>query len=162
MFRELFYKNSCIKGVYFIQEGQVESTGGRIVARGWVTNGKCRSEGYGWKFKVLPFVKSIAKNEHIWKQFTNDLALNKQYPFKLSYLLGLEEDTDLYELPDKKGRRGIKLPRIGHSSFDYGKLTQIEKMKHYDDRINELCDYKEKLFQKKSGNSLNRINNRIV
>ena len=53
-------------------------------------------------------------------------------------------------MPDKKGRRGIKLPRIGNRSFDYGKLTEIEKMKHYDDRINEICDYKEKLIAKKN------------
>lgn len=46
-------------------------------------------------------------------------------------------------MPEKKtGRRGLKLPRIGHASFDYGKLVEIEKMKHYDDRINDLCDYK--------------------
>lgn len=32
----------------------------------------------------------------------------------------------------ERGRRGIKLPRIGNSSLDYGKLTEIEKMKHYD------------------------------
>jgi hypothetical protein len=50
------------KGIYFIEEGEVESTSGRIVARGWVTNGKCRSSGYGWKFKPLPFLKFIAKN----------------------------------------------------------------------------------------------------
>lgn len=65
-------------------------------------------------------------------------------------------------MPDKKGRRGVKLPRIGHNSFDYGKLTEIEKMKHYDDRINEICDFKEKMFQKKSGNSLNKISNRLI
>jgi hypothetical protein len=40
----------------------VVSTGGRVVARGWVTNGKCRSSGYGWKFKPLPFFKAIVKN----------------------------------------------------------------------------------------------------
>jgi hypothetical protein len=62
VFKENFYKNSTIKGIYFIEQGEVESTGGRIVARGWVTNGKCKSEGYGWKFKVLPFMKSITKN----------------------------------------------------------------------------------------------------
>jgi hypothetical protein len=62
--------------------------------------------------------------------------LNKEYPFKMSNLLGLDEDMDIYEMPDKRGRRGIKLPRIGNSSFDHGKLIQIEKMKHYDDRIN--------------------------
>jgi hypothetical protein len=60
--REVFYKGSTIKGVYFIEQGEVESTGGRVVARGWVTNGKCKSEGYGWKFKTLHFFKSIAKN----------------------------------------------------------------------------------------------------
>lgn len=92
IFREVFYNNSHVKGIYFIEEGEVESTGGRIVARGWVTNGKCKSEGYGWKFKLLPFLKSIAKNEHIWKQFLNDLTSNKEYPFKISYLLGREED----------------------------------------------------------------------
>lgn len=54
----------------------------------------------------------------------------------MSNLLGLDEDMDMYEMPDKRGRRGIKLPRIGNSSFDHGKLIQIEKMKHYDDRIN--------------------------
>lgn len=77
IFKETFYKNSVVKGIYFIDQGEVESTGGRIVARGWVTNGKCKSEGFGWKFKVLPFMKSILKNEHIWKQFINDLTLNK-------------------------------------------------------------------------------------
>jgi len=46
-------------------------------------------------------------------------------------------------MPDKKsGRRGFKLPRIANGSFDYGKLTEIEKVKHYDDRISEICDYK--------------------
>ena len=73
MFRENFYKNSLLKGLYFVEEGEVESGGGggRVIARGWVTNGKCKTEGYGWKFKPLPFVKAIAKSDHIWKQFLN-------------------------------------------------------------------------------------------
>ena len=134
--REVFYKHTLIKGIYFIEQGEVESTGGRVIARGWATNGTCKSEGYGWKFKALPFIKSIAKNEQIWKQFLNDLTLNKEYPFKLSYILGIREGLDIYEIPDKRGgRRGIKLPKLNHRSFDYGKLIQIERMKHYDDRI---------------------------
>jgi hypothetical protein len=58
---------------------------------------------------------------------------------------------------DKKmGKRSIRLPRIGHSSFDYGKLTEIEKVKHYDDRINDICDFKEKLYLKKAAQSYNK------
>jgi hypothetical protein len=59
-----------------------------------------------------------------------------------------------FERVEKKGNRRFFLPRIGHGSFDYGKLTEIEKVKHYDDRINEICDYKEKLLMKKAGTSL--------
>lgn len=60
-------------------------------------------------------------------------------------------------MPDKKsGRRGFKLPRIANGSFDYGKLTEIEKVKHYDDRISEICDYKQKLYLKKNGKSYNK------
>lgn len=140
--REQFYKNSVIKGIYFIQEGEVQSSGGRVVARGWVTNGKCKAQGYGWKFKPLPFFKSLAKNQYVWKQFVNDLQLNKEYPVRVNNILSLENDDEAYEMPEKTARRGIKLPRIGHTSFDYGKLTQIEKMKHYDDRINQICDFK--------------------
>lgn len=39
-------------------------------------------------------------------------------------------------MPEKKGKRTLRLPRIGHNSLDYGKLTEMEKVKHYDDRIN--------------------------
>lgn len=90
--RENFYKNSTLKGIYFVEEGEVESGGGRVIARGWLTNGKCKTEGYGWKFKPLPFIKAIAKSDHIWKQFLNDCTLNKEYPFKMSSLLGLNEE----------------------------------------------------------------------
>lgn len=82
-----------MRGIYFIEEGEVESTGGRIVARGWVSNGKCKSSGFGWKFKPLPFLKALARNEHIWKQFTNDLTLNQEYPIRISHILGLEEEV---------------------------------------------------------------------
>ncbi len=100
----------------------MESTGGRVVARGWVSNGRCKCAGYGWKFRPIPFLKAIAKNEHIWKQFLNDLMLNHEYPFKVSYLLGLEEEV-AFEKYQKKGVKRSFLPRIGHGSFDYGKLT---------------------------------------
>lgn len=99
----------------------MESTGGRIVARGWVSNGKCKSSGYGWKFKPLPFLKSMAKNEHIWKQFTNDLTLNKEYPLHISFILGLDEEVT-FDRVEKRGKK-VFLPRIGHGSFDFGKLT---------------------------------------
>ena len=49
---------------------------------------------------------------------------------------------ELYEAPDKRGRKGVKLPRIAHRSFDYGKLIEMEKVKHYDDRIGEITDFK--------------------
>ena len=58
-------------------------------------------------------------------------------------------------MPDKRGRRGVKLPMLVHRSFDYGKLTEIEKVKHYDDRINDICDYKQKLLDKKSSHMRN-------
>lgn len=48
--------------------------------------------------------------------------LNHEYPFKVSYLLGLEEEV-AFEKYQKKGAKRSFLPRIGHGSFDYGKLT---------------------------------------
>ena len=84
------------------------------------------------------------------------MTLNKEYPFNLSFILNIPDNLDVYEAPDKRGRRGVKLPRIAHRSFDFGKLTEIERMKHYDDRINEICDFKEKLAVKKSGHALSR------
>lgn len=71
----------------------------------------------------------------------NDLILNHEYPFKVSFILGLEEEV-AFEKYQKKGAKRSFLPRIGHGSFDYGKLTEIEKVKHYDDRINDICDFK--------------------
>ena len=40
-----------------------------------------------------------------------------------------------FDRMEKRGKK-VFLPRIGHGSFDYGKLTAMEKVKHYDDRIN--------------------------
>lgn len=62
----------------------------------------------------------------------------------------------MFERVEKKGGRRGFLPRIGHGSFDMGKMNEIEKVKHYDDRIGEICDYKEKLLQKKAGSSLHK------
>lgn len=60
--KEIFYKNTHFKGIYFVESGEVEVKSGRIVARGWVTNGKCKNSGIGWRFKPMPFVKFISKN----------------------------------------------------------------------------------------------------
>lgn len=153
----MFYKGSKFKGIYFIEEGEVQSTSGRVVARGWVTNGKCNNSGYGWKFKPLPFFKFIAKNYNIWKQFINDLTLNKEYPFKLSYILNLAEEPDTNAILEKKnGNKMIRLPKLAHSSFDYTKLTEIDKVKHYDERLNDMYEFKKRLVMGRKGGSLNK------
>lgn len=77
MHRELFHKNIIIRGIYFIEEGEVEATSGRVIARGWVTNGKCKNSGYGWRFKPFPFVRFLARNALVWKQFLNDIISNE-------------------------------------------------------------------------------------
>lgn len=56
--------------------------------------------------------------------------LNNEYPFKLSFLLNLEDEPDGEEFRGNKrsGRQLItRLPRIGagNQSFDYGKFTEI-------------------------------------
>lgn len=58
----LLRKGANIKGIIFIEEGEVQVTSGRIVARGWVTNGTCRNSSAVWKFKPMNFVKFIAKH----------------------------------------------------------------------------------------------------
>ena len=75
MSKEMFYKNSILKGIYFVEEGEVEVKSGRIIARGWTTKGKCKTSGHGWKFKPVPFVRFLGKYK-VWKQFFNDLKLN--------------------------------------------------------------------------------------
>lgn len=60
-----------------MEEGEVETKSGRIVARGWVINGRCKSITQVWRFhKVMTFFKYILCNENIWKQFINDIKLN--------------------------------------------------------------------------------------
>ena len=46
----------------------------------------------------------------------------------------------------------MKLPKI-HRSFDFSKLAELEKVKHYDEKLNDLCDFKEKMMMKKLGRS---------
>lgn len=72
--------------------------------------------------------------------------------------MGLDDEIT-FERQEKKGRR-VLLPRI-RGSFDYGKLTEMERVKHYDDRINEICDFKEKLLLKKGGYSIYAPLNKI-
>ena len=76
MSKELFYKNSILKGIYFVEEGEVEVKSGRIIARGWTTNGICKTSGHGWKFRPVPFMRFVGKYK-VWKQFLNDLKLNE-------------------------------------------------------------------------------------
>ena len=59
----------------------------------------------------------------------------------MSYLLGIENEVEGFEIFQGKGKK-IKLPKIIHTSFDYSKLIEIEKVKHYDDRINDICEFK--------------------
>lgn len=74
--KEAFYKNSILKGIFFIEEGEVEVKSGRVIARGWATYGKCKTTGVAWKFKPVPFIRFLSKNSAIWKQFFNDITLN--------------------------------------------------------------------------------------
>jgi hypothetical protein len=73
MAREAFYPNSVLRGVYFVEEGEVEVISGRKMTRGWTTNGRCRTPGFGWKFKPMHFMRIITKSATVWKQFHNDL-----------------------------------------------------------------------------------------
>lgn len=90
--KETFYKNSHLRGIYFIDEGEVEVNSGRILARGWTTFGKVKSSGFGWKFKPIPFIRFLIKNPLIWKQFMNDIKMNDEYPFNIIHILGLNDD----------------------------------------------------------------------
>lgn len=129
--KELFYKNSVLRGIYFIDEGEVEVPSGRIIARGWTCFGKCRVSGYGWKFKPIPFIRFFAKNPSIWKQFLNDLDLNQEYPFNIIHILGLNEEDDFTSSAEwkslgkkKLGGKSSRFPRIGQlqsKSMDEGK-----------------------------------------
>ena len=83
-----------LRGIYFVDEAEVEVTSGRILARGWTTYGKARSSGYGWKFKPIPFIRFLIKNPAIWKQFINDIKLNDEYPFNIIHILGLNDEDD--------------------------------------------------------------------
>lgn len=80
--KEIFYKNSTLKGIYFIEEGEVEVKSNRIIARGWTVNGKSKTSGIAWKFKPIPFIRFLGKYK-IWKQFLNDLKLNEEHPFNI-------------------------------------------------------------------------------
>lgn len=95
---------------------------GRVIARGWTTFGKCKTSGFGWRFKPIPFIRFIVKNSAIWKQFFNDIQLNNEYPFNIVNLLGLNEDEDFtssseWKLLGKKKTGGgnsksLQLPRL--------------------------------------------------
>ena len=111
-----------LRGIYFVDEAEVEVTSGRILARGWTTYGKARSSGYGWKFKPIPFIRFLIKNPAIWKQFINDIKLNDEYPFNIIHILGLNDEDDFTSrvqwkgLGRKKlGNRSNKLPKINKS-----------------------------------------------
>lgn len=114
--KELFYKNSILKGLFFIDEGEVEVKSGRIIARGWTTYGKCKTSGFGWKFKPIPFVRFIMKNPSIWKQFYNDICLNSEYPFNIVHILSLNDDEDFTSSAEWRSlgrkRMGGKSPRL--------------------------------------------------
>jgi hypothetical protein len=71
--------------------------------------------------------------------------------------LGLEEEPVLQERTSKRGF--VKLPRIGNISIDYGKLTAIEKVRHYDDRMSDICEYKQRLLTRKIGSSAHPFDN---
>ena len=74
-----------------MEEGEVETKSGRVVARGWVIGGKCRSTSQVCKFtKIMAFFKYVLDNENVWKQFTNDLKLNGEWPIKVSDVLNLD------------------------------------------------------------------------
>ncbi len=46
-----------------MEEGEVETKSGRVVARGWVINGKCRSTTQVCKFtKIMAFFKYVLDN----------------------------------------------------------------------------------------------------
>ena len=58
----VMHKNTKLKGINFVEQGEMQVTSGRVVARGWVTTGVCKNSGIGWKFKPFPFLKFLAQN----------------------------------------------------------------------------------------------------
>ena len=102
----------------------MEVKSGRIIARGWTTNGKCKTSGIGWKFKPVPFIRFSGKFK-VWKQFFNDLKSNEEYPFNIIHILGLNDEDDFTQsvewksLGKKKiGGKPAKLPRLMNKSID--------------------------------------------
>jgi hypothetical protein len=120
MVREVFYRNSVLRGVYFVEEGEVKVASGRIVTRGWITNARGRVSGFGWKFKPMHFMQVIAMNHSVWKNFYNDLELNGELPFNIKSILGLSNDE---ELRIGFGWRGKKRMRHKHKLPKFPKLT---------------------------------------
>lgn len=81
-----FYRGYEIKGIHFIDEGEVDCKG-RNIARGWVVQGKAKSAGFSWLFPTIFFFKYVAKNQVIWRQFVHDMDLNGEVPFRVERLL---------------------------------------------------------------------------
>lgn len=73
--KNVFYRNYELKGINFVDEGEVDCKG-RNIARGWVIQGKAKSAGYSWLFPPIFFFKYVAKNPAVWKQFVHDMDLN--------------------------------------------------------------------------------------
>lgn len=136
---------------------------GRIIARGWTVNGKSKTSGIAWKFKPIPFIRFLGKYK-IWKQFLNDLKLNEEHPFNIIYILGLTDDEDFTSSPEwkslgkkKLGSKSARLPRLINRSIDEQKYDEIDKLRHYDDRISELFSYKQDILTRKlKGNLLSK------
>jgi hypothetical protein len=129
MIREEFFRGLVIKGIYFVEEGEVSVKSGRIIVRGWTTYGKCKVSGFGWKFKPIPFIRVLIRNSTIWKQFFNDILLNGEYPYSIENILGLTSDqylsslnTEWKSLSKKKLRQRLKSPKLRNKIINEIKL----------------------------------------
>ena len=142
-----------------MDEGEVEVPSGRIIARGWTCFGKCKVAGVAWKFKPVPFIRFLAKNPSVWKQFMNDLTLNNEYPFNIIHILGLNDDDDFTSSAEwrslgkkKFGSKITKLPKLAQlqsRSVDQQKFMEIERLRHYDERLDDVYSYKQDLLTRK-------------
>jgi hypothetical protein len=84
--KNVFYHNSELKGINFVEEGEVDCKG-RNIARGWVISGRAKTAGYAWQFPPIFFFKYIATNPSVWKQFVHVMDLNGEIPFQIDKLL---------------------------------------------------------------------------
>ena len=61
------------------------------------------------------------------------------------------ESAEWRSLGRKKmgGAKSTRLPRLINRSVDEEKYLELEKMRHYDDRLDGLCSYKQDLLTRK-------------